>query len=85
MGIKLREHSLSCRHVTCTSQSARNVIECHPPSTRPHTYALRKNWTVVGEVMIKATAERKSTIILGNPVSPSMEYFPSLPSSIELL
>ena len=35
--------------------------------------------------MIKATAERRYTIILGNPVSSSMEYFPSLLSSIELL
>lgn len=85
MGVKLREHSLSCAHVTRTYQSARNVIWCHPPSTRSHTYSLRKNWTVVGEIMIKDTAERRYTIILGNPVSASMEYFPSLPSSIELL
>lgn len=65
MGIKLREHPLSCPHVTRAHQTARIEIHCYPPSTHSHRYPLRKNWTVAGEVIIKATAERNYIVILG--------------------
>lgn len=65
MGIKLREHPLSCPHVTRAHQTARIEIQCYPPSTHSHRYPLRKNWTVAGEIIIKATAERKYIVILG--------------------